>query len=63
MAISSSVFNFSTHKNGNLFVLSPPAVVIAMKASGSGTSQEQWSRQVKDWVNCQEVPNLKVIIA
>ena len=63
MAMCSSVFNFSTHKNGNLFVLSTLAVVIAVKASGSGTFQEQWSRQVKDWVNCQEVPDLKVIIA
>lgn len=63
MAMCSSVFNFSTHKNGNLFVLKTPVVVIAMKASGLGTFQEQPSQQVKDWVNCQEVPDLKVIVA
>lgn len=63
MAMCSSILNFSTHKNGNLFVLSIPTVFTAMKASGSGASQEQWSRQVKDWVNCQQVPDLKVIVA
>lgn len=62
MAMCGSVLNFPTHKNVNLFVLSTPTVVIAMKGLGLGTFQEQWSHWVKDWVNCQEMPNLKVLI-